>query len=237
MGRRRTGWSGASCRREEMGPAAELGRGADAQGARGAGSGPGRAVAEGWQNWAVLSASTYARPGSRKRRTSRRGWPRMRISPFSPRPLGWSLKSRSMEASVGPFSADILCRDTGSPDGESWVLVENQLERTDHRHLGQLLTYAAGLHTVTIIWIAQRFTDEHRAALDWLNEITGELVRRISGWRSSCGRSAIHWQRPNSTSCQSRTSGLAGWQHERRVGSTLRRTLLDGASGPPSMST
>ena len=54
------------------------------------------------------------------------------------------------------------------------MLIENQLERTDHRHLGQLLTYAAGLRTVTIIWVAQRFTEEHRAALDWLNEITGE---------------------------------------------------------------
>ena len=41
-------------------------------------------------------------------------------------------------------------------------------------HLGQLLTYAAGLEAVTVVWIAERFTDEHRAALDWLNEITAE---------------------------------------------------------------
>ena len=80
----------------------------------------------------------------------------------------------AQEKDVGPFRADILCRDANSPDHESWVLIENQLERTDHTHLGQLLTYAAGLRTVTIIWVAQRFTDEHRAALDWLNEITSE---------------------------------------------------------------
>ena len=54
------------------------------------------------------------------------------------------------------------------------MLIENQLERTDHTHLGQLLTYAAGLEAVTVVWIAERFTDEHRAALDWLNEITDE---------------------------------------------------------------
>ena len=80
-------------------------------------------------------------------------------------------RSKHKNANVGPFRADILCKNTVD---ESWVLVENQLERTDHGHLGQLLTYAAGLKAVTIVWIAQRFTEEHQAALDWLNEITDE---------------------------------------------------------------
>ena len=88
--------------------------------------------------------------------------------------LNMDLEVEAQEKNVGPFRADILCRDANSPDHESWVLIENQLERTDHTHLGQLLTYAAGLRTVTIIWVAQRFTDEHRAALDWLNEITSK---------------------------------------------------------------
>jgi hypothetical protein len=82
------------------------------------------------------------------------------------------LELEAQERAVGPFSADILCRDTASDD--HWVLIENQLERTDHKHLGQLLTYAAGLKAATIGWIAERFTEEHRAALDWLNDITGE---------------------------------------------------------------
>ncbi len=94
------------------------------------------------------------------------------------------LEVEAQERNVGPFRADILCKDTATDD---WVLIENQLERTDHTHLGQLLTYAAGLEAVTVVWIAERFTDEHRAALDWLNEITAEGVSffglEIELWR------------------------------------------------------
>lgn len=85
--------------------------------------------------------------------------------------LSLDLEVEAQEKNVGPFRADILCKDTLSG---SWVLIENQLEKTDHTHLGQLLTYAAGLSAVTIIWVAERFTEEHRAAIDWLNEITDE---------------------------------------------------------------
>jgi hypothetical protein len=83
--------------------------------------------------------------------------------------IGFDLELEAQEKEVGPFRADLLCKDRYS---EQWVLIENQLEKTDHDHLGKLLTYAAGLKTVTIVWIAARFTDEHRAALDWLNDIT-----------------------------------------------------------------
>ena len=72
--------------------------------------------------------------------------------------IGFDLDVQQQEAAVGPFRADILCRDT----------------RTDHTHPGQLFTYAAGLDAVTVVWIAQRFNEEHRAALDWLNRITHE---------------------------------------------------------------
>ena len=98
--------------------------------------------------------------------------------------IGIELEVEAQEKPVGPFSADILCKDTVN---NHWVLIENQLERTDHTHLGQLMTYAAGLDAVTIIWIAQRFTDEHRAAMDWLNEITEEDINffglEIELWR------------------------------------------------------
>ena len=62
--------------------------------------------------------------------------------------LDLELELKGQEVSVGPFRADILCDNL---DDGSDVLVENQLERTDHTHLGQLMTYAAGLHTATIV--------------------------------------------------------------------------------------
>jgi hypothetical protein len=98
--------------------------------------------------------------------------------------LGLDLEIEAQEKNVGPFRADILCKDIGN---DHWVLIENQLERTDHNHLGQLLTYASGLDAVTIVWIAARFTEEHRATLDWLNKITDDRFRffglEVELWR------------------------------------------------------
>lgn len=98
--------------------------------------------------------------------------------------LCMELELEAQEKAVGPFRADILCRDVGN---DHWVLVENQLERTDHGHLGQLLTYASGLEAVTIVWIAAQFTEEHRATLDWLNRITNDSFRffgvEVELWR------------------------------------------------------
>ena len=88
--------------------------------------------------------------------------------------LGFELMLEAEEKNVGPFRADILCKNI---DNDTWVLIENQLERTDHGHLGQLLTYAAGLQAVTIVWVAAKFRDEHREALDWLNKITDDTFQ------------------------------------------------------------
>jgi hypothetical protein len=85
--------------------------------------------------------------------------------------LGLQLELEAVEKQVGPFAADILAKEMG---GERWVLIENQIEPTDHRHLGQLLTYAAGLDARTIIWISEGFREEHRAAIDFLNRATTE---------------------------------------------------------------
>jgi len=98
--------------------------------------------------------------------------------------LGLELEVQSTEESVGPFRADILCKETASG---RYVLIENQLEKTDHDHLGKLITYAAGLEAVVIVWISRSFTEEHRSAIDWLNRVTDESANffglEIEIWR------------------------------------------------------
>ena len=84
------------------------------------------------------------------------------------------LELRETEKPIGRFSADLVC---GVPESDKVVLVENQFGTTDHDHLGKMLTYAAALdEVVSVVWIAERFHDEHRAALDWLNQITPQTV-------------------------------------------------------------
>ena len=78
------------------------------------------------------------------------------------------------ENPVGGFSLDLLGRDLSD---DSVVIVENQLEQSEHLHLGQILTYAAGTNPKTIVWITTGFRPEHRAALDWLNEHTDPDTR------------------------------------------------------------
>ncbi len=82
--------------------------------------------------------------------------------------IGIPLEALETEASVGRFSADILARD---PDGNA-ALIENQLERSDHTHLGQILTYLAGLQAKTVVWVASDFEEAHLSAIHWLNENT-----------------------------------------------------------------
>jgi len=88
--------------------------------------------------------------------------------------LGLEIQLEEAEHSVGGFSLDLIGRDLTH---EARLIVENQIEQSDHGHLGQLLTYTAGTDAATIVWIARGFRDEHRVALDWLNEHTGEDIR------------------------------------------------------------
>ncbi|QFZ55367.1 DUF4268 domain-containing protein [Oceanihabitans sp. IOP_32] len=87
--------------------------------------------------------------------------------------LGLELEVENTEVSVGPYSADILAKDTGT---DNYVVIENQLEKTNHDHLGKAITYASVLDASMIIWIATEFTEEHKKSLDWLNDHTNDEI-------------------------------------------------------------
>lgn len=85
--------------------------------------------------------------------------------------IGMELEVVGREVSVGPYSADILAKDIGTND---YVVIENQLEKTNHDHLGKSITYASALNAKCVVWIATDFTEEHKKAFDWLNDNTNE---------------------------------------------------------------
>jgi len=88
--------------------------------------------------------------------------------------LDMELEIVTAEHPVGGFSLDLIATDQRSNES---VIIESQIEATDHEHLGQLLTYAGGTDPATVVWIAAEFREEHRAALDWLNQRTDADTR------------------------------------------------------------
>ncbi|MDP5184408.1 DUF4268 domain-containing protein [Blastococcus sp. BMG 814] len=88
--------------------------------------------------------------------------------------LGMDVELEEREHKVGKYSLDLIGREVTT---DRPVIVENQFGSTDHTHLGQLLTYAGGTLPSTVVWVAEDFREEHRAALDWLNDNTVPGVR------------------------------------------------------------
>lgn len=84
--------------------------------------------------------------------------------------LGISFTDVETEKFVGSYRCDIVAKDDNNKD--KIVIIENQLERSDHDHLGKIITYASGLDASTIIWIVTNARTEHKSAIEWLNNNT-----------------------------------------------------------------
>ncbi|WP_308630946.1 hypothetical protein [uncultured Gemmiger sp.] len=119
-----------------------------------------------------LRGNTICGPyGQTRRRRLPRGWPS--IWTCWGDALGITIELEEREWSVGAFSLDILARDQDS--GEA-VVIENQIEQSDHEHLGKLITYASGKDAKYIVWIVKDAREEHRAAIEWLNKISDDTI-------------------------------------------------------------
>lgn len=87
--------------------------------------------------------------------------------------LGLTLTDVDKEVYVGPYRCDLVAKDETSG---ITVIIENQLEGTNHDHLGKIITYASGLNAKVIVWIVKEAKEEHRAAVEWLNNNTNNDV-------------------------------------------------------------
>ena len=98
--------------------------------------------------------------------------------------VGFDMKLIKTEADVGSFSADILAEEEGSGNK---IIIENQFGKTNHDHLGKIITYASGYDAKIIIWITEEAREEHRKAIDWLNDNTndntGFYLLKIELWQ------------------------------------------------------
>jgi hypothetical protein len=119
--------------------------------------------------------------------------------------LEMDLELVEKESKVGGYSADILAKvaDT-EDDSESYVVIENQLEDSNHDHLGKLITYASGKKAKAIVWVVKKARDEHREAIKWLNENTtselGFYLLEIELWHIGSSKLAPKFnvvERPN----------------------------------------
>ena len=98
--------------------------------------------------------------------------------------IGIDITLLQTEANVGNFNVDILAEEDVT---KNKIIIENQLEITNHDHLGKLITYAAGYDAKAIIWIVKDVRDEHKQAIEWLNKVTddqtGFFLIRIELWQ------------------------------------------------------
>ena len=144
--------------------------------------------------------------------------------------IDMDLELRETEAAVGGYSLDVLATDLND---NRPVVVENQLEVTNHDHLGKLLTYAAGYDANVVVWLTKEFREEHRAALDWLNQRTSDETQFfgvvVELWRIGDSLPAPHFKlaaSPNGWISRQRNPVPPSPNAERNY--EWRRVLIDG---------
>lgn len=124
--------------------------------------------------------------------------------------IGIELELVETESSVGSFNVDIYAQESGT--GRK-VVIENQLEDTNHDHLGKVITYAAGKGAEVVIWVVARARDEHRQAIEWLNQHTdssfGFFLVEIELWSIGDSLLAPRFNVVNSQTSGRRPSNLA----------------------------
>ena len=156
--------------------------------------------------------------------------------------LGIAHHGVETEQQVGRYRADIVFTDS---ETKRKVVVENQLTRTDNNHLGQMLTYAAGVNAATVIWVAETFTEEHLAALNWLNDNTHDDLSfigiEVELWRIDDSKPASRFNvvaKPNNWTRSMRRAGLGELSDIRlmqiKYWQGLRKHVVE-ADGPVTM--
>jgi len=127
--------------------------------------------------------------------------------------IGINMKLKEVEANVGNFNVDILAAEENT---EKKIIIENQLTPTNHDHLGKVITYASGYGAPFAIWVVKEVRDEHKQAVDWLNEHTDNdanfFLVKIELWRignSSIAPKFIVVSQPNDWAKTIKTGGLS----------------------------
>ncbi len=150
--------------------------------------------------------------------------------------IGIGIELVQVEANVGRYNVDILAREENT---DKKIIIENQLETTNHSHLGQLITYAAGLEAEYIIWLVREAREEHQQAVDWLNEHTDDKLNFflvvVELWQIAASDAAVKFlvvSRPNDwkkavmetaadgEQTETKTSQIEFWQKLREFASS-----------------
>lgn len=134
--------------------------------------------------------------------------------------IGLDITVDETESSVGDFNVDIFASETGT---DRKIIIENQLEDTNHDHLGKLITYASGKSADVIVWVVKHAREEHKAAIEWLNNHTDEKIGfflcEIKLYRIGTSETAVKFEvieKPNNWTKEVKKNESASETQQRR---------------------